>query len=117
MGSNKLSGRNRRKNRVRKKVFGTPEKPRMTVFRSLKHLYAQIIDDTQGETLVSASTLEKEHGKSTGNKASAAILGKRIAERAKSAKIDRVVFDRGGYIFHGCVKALADAAREVGLRF
>jgi large subunit ribosomal protein L18 len=118
MASNKRSdGRTRRKLRIRKKISGTPEKPRLSVFRSLKHIYAQVIDDTTGKTLVSASTLEKDQGKGGRNRATAEVLGKRLAERAKAANIERVVFDRNGYIYHGIVKAFADAAREGGLRF
>ena len=111
------TGRLRRKKRIRNKIQGTPDCPRLTVFRSLKHIYAQIIDDKHGKTLVSASTMEKDHGKAGKNRGNAETIGKRIAERAKAAKIESVVFDRNGYIYHGCVKALADAAREGGLRF
>lgn len=89
----------------------------MTVYRSLKHFYAQIIDDTQGRTLVAVSTVQKEHGQKGRNKSNAESLGKRLAEKAKAVKIERVVFDRNGYLYHGCVKALADAAREAGLKF
>ena len=105
---------------MRKKVVGTSERPRLNVFRSLNNIYAQIIDDTKGVTLVSASTLDKElkenesHG---GNKESAKLVGKLIAEKAVAAGIKQVVFDRGGYIYHGRVKELADAAREAGLEF
>lgn len=117
MSQIKISGRERRKKRIRKKIVGTTQRPRMTVYRSLKHIYAQIIDDSQGKTLVFASTLEKSHGQGGKNKNNAQTVGKRLAERAKAAKIDQVVFDRNGYIFHGCIQALADAAREEGLRF
>jgi large subunit ribosomal protein L18 len=112
--------RERRRRRIRKKVFGTPDRPRLCVFRSLNHIYAQIIDDTRGHTLVSASTLDKElrdlpgH---KGNKEFAAKVGELIAERAIKAGITKVVFDRAGYKYHGCVKALADAARQKGLQF
>jgi len=105
---------------MRKKVVGTAERPRLNVFRSLNNIYAQIIDDTKGVTLVSASTLDKElkdnasHG---GNKESAKLVGKLVAEKAVAAGIKQVVFDRGGYIYHGRVKELADAAREAGLEF
>lgn len=116
MSTKKLKGRIRRKRRIRKKIFGTSQRPRLTVFRSSRHIYAQIIDDTQGRTLVSASTLEKE-GKAGCNKPNATEVGKRLSGRAKAAKIETVLFDRNGFLFHGCVKALADAARENGLRF
>jgi len=106
--------------RVRKKVFGTPERPRFNVFRSLKNIYAQIIDDTTGKTLVAASTLDeavKSKLKYGGNKDAAKEVGKLVAQKAQDAGITSVVFDRGGYIFHGRVKELADAAREAGLNF
>lgn len=112
--------RERRRQRIRKKVFGTSERPRLCIFRSLNHIYAQIIDDTKGHTLVSASTLDKElkdlkgH---KGNKEFAKKVGELIAERAIKLGITKVVFDRAGYKYHGCVKALADAARERGLQF
>lgn len=107
----------KRKSRVRLKVYGTSERPRLTVFRSLKHLYVQIIDDVSGKTLVSASSKEKGHQAAGANKNLAQEIGKRVASRAKAVKIDQVVFDRNGYLYHGRVKALADAAREEGLRF
>ncbi|MBE3593226.1 MAG: 50S ribosomal protein L18 [Thermoanaerobacter sp.] len=105
--------------RVRKKVFGTPERPRLNVFKSLKHIYAQIIDDTKGHTLVYASTLDPElRGIAKGaNKQSAKLVGELIAKRALEKGIKDVVFDRGGYIYHGVVKELADAARQAGLNF
>ena len=106
--------------RVRTRVSGTPERPRLCVYRSLGHIYAQIIDDRSGRTLVSASSVDKETKKNLkggGNVASAKAIGKNIAERAKAAGIVKVVFDRGGYKYHGRVKALADAAREAGLQF
>ncbi len=106
--------------RIRRKVAGTPGRPRLAVFRSLNHMYAQIIDDAQGRTLAAASTLDKEvlgDSKGTGNIAAAKLVGKAIAQRAKAKGIDSVVFDRGGYIYHGRVKALAEAARESGLKF
>ena len=121
--ANKLSKnqvRQRRHERVRRKVFGTPECPRLNVFRSLSHIYAQIIDDTNGKTLVSASTVEAEvkgEVKFGGNIDAAKAVGKRIAEKAIDAGIKDVVFDRGGYPYHGRVQALADAAREAGLNF
>jgi large subunit ribosomal protein L18 len=102
--------------RIRAKVKGTPERPRLAVFRSVKHIYAQVIDDTQGRTVVSASTNEKT-GANGGNVAGAKSIGKLVAERAKDKGIKSVVFDRGGYHYHGRVKALAEAAREAGLEF
>ena len=105
--------------RIRKKVLGTSERPRLNIYRSLNHIYVQVIDDLKGMTLVSASSAEgkKENRTSGGNLAAAKSVGKAIAERAKSKGIAKVVFDRGGYIYHGRVKALADAAREAGLKF
>ena len=106
--------------RVRTRVVGTPERPRLCVYRSLGHIYAQIIDDRSGRTLVSASSVDKESKKNLkggGNIASAKAVGKFIADRAKAAGVVKVVFDRGGYKYHGRVKALADAAREAGLQF
>ena len=101
-------------------MTGTAERPRLCVYRSLGHIYTQVIDDRSGRTLVSASSLDKETKKNLkggGNIASAKAVGKTIAERAKAAGVTRVVFDRGGYKYHGRVKALADAAREAGLQF
>jgi large subunit ribosomal protein L18 len=105
--------------RIRKKLKGTAERPRLTVFRSVAHIYAQVIDDVKGVTIVSANTNEKAGDGSVagGNVAAAKEIGKRVAERAKELGIGKVVFDRGGYIYHGRVKALADAAREAGLEF
>lgn len=106
--------------RIRRKLHGTTERPRLAIFRSTAHIYAQVIDDTKGVTLVAASSTEKADAgkKSTGgNVAAAKEIGKRVAERAKENGIKKVVFDRGGYIYHGRVKALADAAREAGLEF
>ena len=104
--------------RIRKKVEGTTERPRLSVYRSLNHIYVQIIDDTKGATLCSASTVEKDlKGKSGGNIDAAKAVGKLIAERARSKGIETVVFDRGGYLYHGRVKSLAEAAREAGLKF
>jgi large subunit ribosomal protein L18 len=105
--------------RIRKKLQGTSDRPRLNVYRSLNHIYVQVIDDLSGKTLVSASTAEgkKEERRSGGNVASAKAVGKTIAERAKAKGVIKVVFDRGGYIYHGRVKALADAAREAGLQF
>lgn len=102
--------------RVRKKVKGIPEQPRLCVFRSLKAIYAQVIDDTQGSTLASASSLEGAKGSGSKTSTSAAV-GKLVAERALALGISQVVFDRGGYKYHGRVKALAEAAREGGLKF
>lgn len=112
--------RARRHRRVRKKVVGTPERPRLNVFRSSKHIYAQIIDDTAQETLVSASSCEeafKATGKSGGNADGAFVVGNLIAKRALEKNIKHVVFDRGGSLYHGRVKALADGARQGGLDF
>ena len=103
--------------RIRHKVHGTAERPRLAVFRSLANIYVQLIDDAQGRTLVSASSIEKGKRANGGNIAAAKTLGKLIAERAKEKGIQQVVFDRGGYIYHGRVKALADAARQAGLEF
>jgi large subunit ribosomal protein L18 len=104
--------------RIRKSLRGGPERPRLAIYRSITHIYAQIIDDRRGVTLVAASSNEKAAGKgSGGNVAGAKEIGRRIAERAKEKGITRVVFDRGGYLYHGRVKALADAAREAGLEF
>lgn len=111
----------RRHRRVRKTVVGTPERPRLNVFRSLDHIYAQIIDDSVGHTLVSASTLDKEVRGQCGEAAKKAdeakVVGRVLAERALARGVNRVVFDRGGYQYHGRVKALAEAAREAGLTF
>jgi len=109
-----------RHKRVRKRVFGTPERPRLCVYKSLRYIYAQIIDDTKGHTLVAASSLEPElRGKlkSTKDMEAAKAVGRLIAERALAKGIKKVVFDRGGYPYHGRVAALADAAREAGLEF
>ena len=106
--------------RVRQKVAGSPERPRLTVYRSLNQIYAQVIDDRAGTTLVSASSIDKETRKETkggGNIATAKIIGRIIAERSIAAGITKVVFDRGGYKYHGRVQALANAAREAGLKF
>jgi large subunit ribosomal protein L18 len=113
--------------RIRKKLQGTAERPRLNVYRSLNHIYVQVIDDLAGKTLVSASSAEGDKASSAegkknarrtgGNVAAAKAVGKTIAERAKAKGVSKVVFDRGGYIYHGRVKALADAAREAGLQF
>jgi large subunit ribosomal protein L18 len=110
----------RRHLRVRKKVSGTPERPRLNVFRSLSEIYAQVIDDESGSTLVSASTIDKELRSQMGGKTKteqAQLVGKAIAERAREKGVKQVVFDRGGYLYIGRVKALADSARENGLQF
>ncbi len=116
--SQKAAARSRRQRRVRKKVVGTAERPRLAVFRSNKHISVQLIDDSQGHTLASASSLESEfHSGSTSNISAAAAVGTRIGERAKAAGITKVVFDRGGNRYHGRVAAVADAARDAGLEF
>jgi large subunit ribosomal protein L18 len=103
--------------RIRRKVAGSTARPRLAVFRSVKHIYAQVIDDSVGHTLAAASSAEKKDVKSGGNVAGAKAVGKLLAERAKEKGVKSVVFDRGGYLYHGRVKALADAAREGGLEF
>ncbi len=116
----KLEPRIKRKIRIREKISGTKDRPRMCVYRSLKHLYVQIIDDEEGRTLVSASTLGNDFDANLKNKKNleaAKALGKLIAEKAKSLGITKVVFDRNGYKYHGRVKSIADAAREAGLIF
>ena len=114
---NKNAMRLKRHVRVRGKISGTPECPRLNVFRSNANIYAQIIDDVNGVTLVSANTLEKDFEGATGNVEAAKKVGAVLAERAKAKGIEQVVFDRGGYIFHGRVAALAEGAREAGLKF
>ena len=109
--------RDRRHLRVRKKISGTQDRPRLCVYRSNNHLYVQIIDDVAGNTLVAASTLDKEVKNKHSNKEAAKEVGKLIAKRALDKKIETVVFDRGGYVYHGVVKELAEAAREGGLKF
>lgn len=112
--------RQRRHERVRKKLSGTAETPRLCVYRSLNHIYAQVIDDVKGVTLCSASTLDKEvkaQLKDTTKSEAAKIVGKKVAERALAKKIENVVFDRGGYLYTGRVQAVADGAREAGLKF
>jgi len=103
--------------RIRSRVAGTPVRPRLAVFRSVNHIYAQVIDDAQGHTLASAASTEKELKGKGGNIEGAKLIGKTVAERAKAKGINKIVFDRGGYLYHGRVKALADAAREAGLEF
>jgi large subunit ribosomal protein L18 len=110
--------RKKRHLRIRQRISGTPEMPRLNVFRSTKHIYAQLIDDVNKSTLVSASTIEKDlNVQNGGNVEAAKIIGKLVAERAKEKNITKVVFDRAGYIYHGRVQALAQAAREAGLEF
>jgi large subunit ribosomal protein L18 len=110
--------RGRRHRRVRKKVIGTAERPRLAVFRSNRHIVAQVIDDTRGVTLAAAATVEADlRSGATGNVAAAGAIGKLLAERAKAAGVSKVVFDRGGSRYHGRIAALADAAREAGLEF
>ncbi len=109
--------RKKRHMRVRSKISGTAARPRLCVFRSLAHIYAQVIDDTCGNTLVSASSVEKDFAAYGGNKEAAKKVGELVAKRAIEKGITDVVFDRGGYIYHGRVKELADAAREAGLKF
>ncbi len=119
MDKNKIKAeqRARRKKGLRKRVNGTPERPRLSVYRSLNHMYAQVIDDLAGRTLAAASTRDVKGIDSTGNASAAALVGKTIAERAKQAGLTAVVFDRNGFRYHGRVKALAEAAREGGLQF
>ena len=114
----KMELRKRRHHRVRKKVFGTDERPRLAVFRSAKHISAQVIDDRTGRTLAAASTVEADlRAANGGNKDAATNVGRLVAERAKAAGVSKVVFDRGGFGYHGRVAALADAARDAGLEF
>ena len=114
----RMKSRKRRHNRVRKKVSGTPDRPRLAVFRSSNHMVAQLIDDINGKTIAAASTHEADlRDGDTGNKDAAATVGQRLGERAKAAGVTGVVFDRGGFAYHGRVQALADAAREAGLEF
>lgn len=118
--ADKNKSRLKRHVRVRKKISGTTERPRLNVFRSSKHIYAQLIDDVNGVTLASASTLDKElrdQVENGGNAEAARKVGELIAKRGKEAGITNVVFDRGGYLYHGRIQALADAARETGLEF
>jgi len=112
------AARQKRHDRIRLRLAGSPDRPRLAVFRSLNHIYAQVIDDSTGKTLAAASSLEKEL-KATGQKKTeeAKVVGRLIAERAKGAGVDRVVFDRAGFRYHGRIKSLADAAREAGLDF
>jgi len=112
------AARRKRHERIRLHLAGTDGRPRLAVFRSLNHIYAQVIDDTSGRTLAAASTVDKELKGSTSTKSEeAAVVGRLIAERAKAAGVERVVFDRAGFRYHGRIKSLADAAREAGLEF
>ena len=113
----KKASREKRHLRVRKKVFGTPERPRLSVYRSEKNIYAQIIDDINAVTIVSASSLEKDFSAKGGNKEGAKLVGELVAKKALEKGIKDVVFDRGGYVYHGRVQQLAEAAREAGLNF
>jgi large subunit ribosomal protein L18 len=114
----KIIRRTRRKAGIRKRLLGTPARPRLTVFRSARHIYAQVIDDLAGRTLAAASTVDKDDRPTRGaTKDAAAAVGRKVAERARQAGIDAVVFDRSGYRYHGRIKTLADAAREAGLKF
>lgn len=115
----KAVARQKRIKRIRKNIAGTPERPRMRVFKSAKHIYCQIIDDVAGNTIVATSTLDKDvqAGDVKGKMEQAKQVGLKIAEKAKGQGVDKVVFDRGGYIYHGRVKALSDGAREGGLEF
>ncbi|HLX76375.1 MAG TPA: 50S ribosomal protein L18 [Terriglobales bacterium] len=117
--ASKNDTRQRVHQRIRKKMMGTPERPRLNVYRSLNHIYVQLVDDMEGKTLVFASSAEgkKGEGKTGGNLAAAKEVGKKVAQRAQEKGIKQVVFDRGGYLYHGRIKALADAAREAGLQF
>jgi large subunit ribosomal protein L18 len=118
--SKRIVSRHKRHSRVRKNVLGTAERPRLSVFRSLRHVFAQLVDDTSGRTLVSASSLSKETRGSAGGKKKKEIgkaVGLLLAQKAKAAGIEAVKFDRGGYLYHGRVKALAEGAREGGLKF
>ncbi len=120
MAESKKEGRQRRHERIRKKVSGTPERLRLSVFRSLNHIYAQIIDDFKGHTIVTASSLDKEFKDDKshkGNAKTAKLVGELIARRALEKGIKKLVFDRSGYLYHGSIKVLAEAAREAGLEF
>ena len=115
-----MSSQRANSRRIREKISGTAQRPRLNVYRSLNHIYAQVIDDQTGRTLAAASSLDKETRKDLkagGNIAAAKLIGRKIAERARAAGVELVVFDRGGYKYHGRISALADAAREAGLKF
>lgn len=113
----KKSSRVKRHLRVRKKVFGTPERPRLSIYRSEKNIYAQVIDDINSITIVSASSLDKDFSAKGGNKDGAKLVGELVAKKALNNGVTEVVFDRGGYVYHGRVQQLAEAAREAGLKF
>jgi large subunit ribosomal protein L18 len=119
MAVKNVEARQRRHKRVRKKVAGTAERPRLSVYRSLNHIYAQLVDDAAGRTLLSASSMEKDFGHEghAGNKAAAGLVGALLARKASLKGIKTVVFDRGGYKYHGCIKEVAEAARKGGLEF
>lgn len=117
MAKSKIARRARIKTNIRKFLRGTPERPRLTVFRSNADIYAQVIDDEQGRTLVSAGSLKDKKAHDAAGVEQAKLVGRAIAEKAKAAGIEKVVFDRNGYLYHGRVKALAEAAREAGLNF
>ncbi len=118
ISSQKRTRRNRRRKGLRKSIRGTPSRPRLAVFRSPRHIYVQVIDDLAGRTLAAASSLDVELTNASGGNASAAtVVGKAVAERAIKAGVNQVVFDRGGYLYHGRIKALADGARAGGLKF
>ncbi len=120
MAESKKEGRQERHKRIRKKVFGTPERLRLSVYRSLKHIYAQIIDDIKGYTIVAVSSLDKEFkdsGTYKGNIKTAKLVGELMAKRALEKGIKKLVFDRSGYLYHGSIRALAEAAREAGIEF
>lgn len=118
MALSKIERRQRIKNRIKKVVFGTPERPRLAVFRSNNEIYAQIIDDTKGITLVAASSRDKEMTSNSGNKTEKAkLVGEAVAKKAIAVGIQEISFDRGGYLYHGRVKSLAEGAREAGLKF
>ncbi len=112
----RVESRGRIRERIRRKVTGSEQRPRLAVFKSLKHIYVQVIDDSTGRTIVSASTLETDVAKGS-NATSAKAVGSLVAKKAKDKGVTSVVFDRGGYLYHGIIKALADAARENGLKF
>lgn len=119
-GNRRTELRDKRKTRIRKRIFGTAERPRLSVFRSAKHIYTQVVDDTQGVTLASASTMEKdirETQKFANKRVAANFIGKLIAERASAKGIKAVVFDRNGFLYHGRIKAVSDGAREAGMDF
>ena len=117
MSLSKVEKRNKIKRRVRKNIFGSSERPRLSVFRSNKEIYAQVIDDVEGKTLASSSSYKNKAANGKSKSEAAAIVGKELAEKATKAGVDKVVFDRNGYQYHGRVKSLADGAREGGLKF